>query len=349
MKRKLATDLDYCLNSCADDGAGDCTGDMDQDRLICPAVYSNGAFVQYPSLEGQGAVFLTTRVDAVEQRVGPPGTTICQQAMEGSGHADSLSESAILRSTNSACLDWHNNNNRSWYISQIEDYLVKIDHSMLAAHVALTRTGYQMDHGEMLAHTNDDGDVQGVKDADPKIIKPCDDFESSCPTPDTAGKWGVNVGNKDFTDVVKVKTLLRASGLTPDALDEKSNSGEAGEKQQRLRHSGIVLMLNIDYDNTYENVWGLYPDTDKYRYRYSVINVPDEGYHVTELHETDPRAGTRTIYYRHGIRIVLRQTGTIGAFSFASALETCTTSLGLFAVAALVVDLGLQNLKRFTE
>ena len=33
------------------------------------------------------------------------------------------------------------------------------------------------------------------------------------------GKWGVNVGNKDRTDIVKVKTLLRAAGLPPNALD----------------------------------------------------------------------------------------------------------------------------------
>ena len=43
-------------------------------------------------------------------------------------------------------------------------------------------------------------------------------------------------------------------------------------------------------------------------------------------------------YHRHGIRIILRQTGTVGAFSAGSVLVTCTTSLGLFAVATLVVD-----------
>ena len=45
----------------------------------------------------------------------------------------------------------------------------------------------------------------------------------------------------------------------------------------------------------------------------------------------------------------MRQTGTIGAFSFASALETCTTSLGLFAVSNLIVDWLLEHLKRFNE
>ena len=88
----------------------------------------------------------------------------------------------------------------------------------------------------------------------------------------TAGKWGVNVGNEDYTDVVKVKTLLRAAGLPANALDEKvTSAGDAAGKHWRLRHAGIVLILQIDYDNTWESVWGLYPDTEKYRYRYSVI------------------------------------------------------------------------------
>lgn len=343
--RKIMTDLDYCLNSCSDPGAGDCTGDYNQDVLLCPAVYSNAAFVQYPSLEGQGAVFLTTRVDSVNQRVGPPDNTKCQQDPSSAG--SNPSDLAIRRSSDKSCSDWHTVSNQSWYISQIEDYLVKIDHSMLATNVALTRTGYQMDDGEMLAHTDEDGDLQGVRDDDPVLVDPCDDFEpkSSCPTPEKAGTaWGVNVGDKLATDVVKVKTLLRAAGLSPNALDERGASDH-----RRLRHRGIVLMLNIDYDNTYSSVWGLYPNTDKYRYRYSVINVPDEGYQVPELHSYDQSEGTRTMFYRHGIRIVLRQTGSIGAFSFASALTTCTTSLGLFAVSSLIVDWLLEHLKRFNE
>lgn len=70
---------------------------------------------------------------------------------------------------------------------------------------------------------------------------------------------------------------------------------------------------------------------------------------MTELRETDRSSASRTIYYRHGVRIILRQTGTIGAFSFASALTTCTTSLGLFAVATLIVDAIMQNAKRFAD
>ena len=176
--RKLATDLDYCLNTCTDPGAGDCSGDADQERLLCPAVYSNSQFVQYPSLEGQGAVFLTTRVDSVTQTL--PQSCITPSNEQGGANGGS----AIARSTDPSCYNWEDSVTESWYISQIEDFLVKIDHSMLAPKAAEARTGYQMAKGEMLAHTSTD-----LKDTDPDLIDPCDDFvpKSSCPTPESGG------------------------------------------------------------------------------------------------------------------------------------------------------------------
>ena len=117
--RKLATDLDYCLNTCSDASGDDCTGDSDQERLLCPAVYSNAQFVQYPSLEGQGAVFLTTRVDSVTQTlpqdcIGAPPPAPGQSSNDGG---------AIARSTNRVCYNWQDNATESWYISQVRTRL----------------------------------------------------------------------------------------------------------------------------------------------------------------------------------------------------------------------------------
>ena len=78
-----------------------------------------------------------------------------------------------------------------------------------------------------------------------------------------------------------------------------------------------------------------------------MIDVPDEGFEVSELRTNTAQPGTRQIYHRQGIRIILKQTGDIGAFSFESALLTCTTSLGLFAVARVIVDLMLMTANRF--
>ena len=87
-------------------------------------------------------------------------------------------------------------------------------------------------------------------------------------------------------------------------------------------------------------------DTSQYRYRYQVLNVPDTGYEVSERVEHDSTELRRTVNHRRGIRIVVKQTGEVGSFSPNAALVTCTTSLGLFAVAKLIVDLALEYMKR---
>ncbi len=81
-------------------------------------------------------------------------------------------------------------------------------------------------------------------------------------------------------------------------------------------------------------------------YRYQVLNVPDSGFEVSERADHDSTELRRTVNHRRGIRIVIKQTGEVGTFSLKAALVTCTTSLGLFAVAKLIVDLALEYMKR---
>ena len=73
-------------------------------------------------MEGQGAVFLTTRVDMVREALPP-------SCIPPDGQ---ISRQAIANSQRPECYRWGQTANASWYISQIEDYLVKIDHAMLA-------------------------------------------------------------------------------------------------------------------------------------------------------------------------------------------------------------------------
>jgi hypothetical protein len=47
--------------------------------------------------------------------------------------------------------------------------------------------------------------------------------------------------------------------------------------------------------------------------------------------------GTRTILNRHGIKIIVQQSGRIGYFDFATLLTALTASLGLLAVSGTVV------------
>ena len=48
-----------------------------------------------------------------------------------------------------------------------------------------------------------------------------------------------------------------------------------------------------DYDNTWDRSFGLWPNTKHFRYRYSVINLPDQGFKVSELRQTDRAQATR--------------------------------------------------------
>ena len=189
-----------------------------------------------------------------------------------------------------------------------------------------------MADGALLANTED------VDAEDAAVLNPCDDWEkgSLCPT---SGSWGIAIGANGANDVVKLSTLLRAAGI--DSLDSRTHT----PPYRTRRHKGVVVLLRIHYDNSWATKFGIFPDTSKYRYRYTVIDVPDEGYEVRELRSE--LAVSRTIFYRHGVRIVIKQTGDIGAFSWTAVLVCCTTSIGLFAVSRLVVDMLLDHLKRF--
>jgi hypothetical protein len=121
------------------------------------------------------------------------------------------------------------------------------------------------------------------------------DFASAklaCPILGTAGVdpgWAINVGANGATDVVKLSTLLRAAGLR-DGLQERMHVH--GGRECTRRQGGLVLLLRIHYDNTWSRKWLIFPDTDQFRYRYSVINVPDEGFEVSFL----PAAAALCVY-----------------------------------------------------
>ena len=213
VRRILAHKLPYCLKTCV--GERQCSGDVSSQIVQCPAIYSNAAFVKFPSLEGQGAVFLTSRVDMVEESL--PRSCV-----------DS-SMSSSIQSTETDCYQWQPTSNQSWYISQLEDFLVKIDHSMMAPNLALAQPGYNMESGSFLADS-----VEDIDATDPAEIDPCDDWHDPTPCP-THGSWGLAVGANGANDVVKVSTLLRAAGILTLDIDR--------------RQKGVVLLLRIHYDN----------------------------------------------------------------------------------------------------
>lgn len=80
------------------------------------------------------------------------------------------------------------------------------------------------------------------------------------------------------------------------------------------------------------------------RYTYRVSAIPDAEF---KSEQPLPASGSieekRTVLNRHGIRIVVTQTGKIGKFEFQAMLLALVSSLGLLAVAKLVVDMVAVN------
>ena len=350
--RKSTLDLPYCLDDCYP--PDDCSGDFYQAQVQCPAIFSNKAFAKFPPLEGQGAAFITTRVDAITDE-------LPRHCLPSASDGSQAATNQLKASTRADCYAWAQVGNRSFYVSQIEDYLIKVDHAMLAPTIRETKSGYDMASGAMLSYEEED-----LTSSDPVTIDPCLDFAPEqywagvpterrpsplpgCPTTDAGfdggdmGDWSVAVGANGADDVFPVSALLRAAGVK---LSDTA-SAHTPETALSVRHGGVVLLLRIHYDNTWAKKWLIFPDTTQYRYRYQVLNVPDAGFEVSERVETDGAALRRTVNHRRGIRIVIKQTGEVGTFSFGAALVTCTTSLGLFAVAKLIVDLALEYLKRY--
>lgn len=102
------------------------------------------------------------------------------------------------------------------------------------------------------------------------------------------------------------------------------------------RYAGMVLVVRVFYDNTHSM------NTADVRYTYSVRHVPSTEFKVEEpMYGVAATGGAvqRTIVDRHGIRIVFLQTGKIGTFDFQNFLVQMAASLGLLAMATVVVDL----------
>ena len=254
--RKATLDLPYCLDDCFP--PDDCSGDYEQAQVQCPAVFSNAAYAKYPALEGQGAAFITTRVDSITEE-------LPHHCLPTATDASQSATNSLRASTRLDCYGWEQVANRSFYVSQIEDYLIKVDHAMLAPTIRETKSGYNMTSGAMLSP-----DEEGLSADEPKSIDPCDDFAPAqywasvpqgrrpdplpgCPTSDVfdgdhteiSGDWSVAIGANGADDVFPVSALLRAAGI------KSLSDPAAGTNSHQIRHSGIVLLLRIHYDNTW--------------------------------------------------------------------------------------------------
>ena len=182
----------------------------------------------------------------------------------------------------------------SYYVAEPELFTVWIDHTMSVPEYGISKSSSDME-GALL---NLDGDW----------LDPCDVYEKVLHRPDLCDRNTVQVGVSGQKDIIPVYSILQAAGI-PD-LDARGSSNPKQELyNETIRFAGAVLVVSIDYTNENSFVEG------NITYTISVQRVENAEYKGEELTpEPGVEDANRTIIDRHGLRIVIKQTGLVGRF-----------------------------------
>jgi len=133
----------------------------------------------------------------------------------------------------------------------------------------------------------------------------------------------IGVAGKD--DIIEIGTILKAAKVDLDTASDTNNL-------RTKRNDGIILFLTITYSNTYSY------NLDNFSYTYSVNLIGNTKYKAVQPIYTK-NLENRLLWNRHGVRIIVLQTGQIGKFDFPTALLSLVSGLGLLTVSTLVVDI----------
>lgn len=131
------------------------------------------------------------------------------------------------------CDAWEviNGSQQSFYIPDIRYYLVTIKHGFTSS-VNISGSGTRR--------------VGRIVDSHGSTLNLCASYSAHrlpCPEPVAAS---LSAGNPDTFAVI---TLLQAAGI--DDLDDPAGGRRGGRPGQTLRSSGFVLLVNIDYSNSF--------------------------------------------------------------------------------------------------
>ena len=201
---------------------------------------------------------------------------------------------------------------RTYFIADIESFTLLIDHSVRGPQVGLAADSSEM---------NGQYEFCNGSRVVPEVT---------------------NQGQAFFTVGDLLDGASMEDGTCGLNLDTQSVMG--AHARNSARYDGIVMQLEIEYYNTKTWHGPLGKDVVEYTMRTSVINGTKSKVE-DEIWVEYP--GKRVTRNRHGIKLIIVQTGRLGAFSFASLLSNLTSSLALLAVSTTAVDiLALYVLRR---
>jgi hypothetical protein len=162
-------------------------------------------------------MFLTTETRVTAQAVAPPGGACAALEAAGCAFAPAYNKTdgAVTRRS---------------FVADVEFFTLLIDHNMAAPLAGIARTVKQME-GAMQTGTTPYAPVDAC-DAYKGFAGGCD-------------RRMINVGVAGFEDIVSVRTLLAAAGIS--SLDDPA--GLPGDSTTTYREAGLVLNLEISYTN----------------------------------------------------------------------------------------------------
>eukprot|EP00949_MAST-11_sp_MAST-11-sp1_P002211 g2211.t1 len=255
----------------------------------------------YP-VTGTSPFFISTRVQESKQSLDPD----CLEPPASRGYTCKQTYRYGCNGTfdfDPKCKDFSQKN---YFLADIDRFTLLIDHAVRAP----ANPKLQADSTSM----------------EGKLVKCDDESRSVSPSSTAEGQDFFEIG--DLLDAVKMR-----DGTCGTTLDDKSTVKGSSHS---IRHDGAIIQLEIRYKNS--DPWvGIFKD-DRISYTYHVSLI--DGTKSKVLQEIFAEYPTKRITRnRHGIQIVVLQTGLLGTFDFSTALINLTTSLTLLAMSTTIVDL----------
>lgn len=253
-------------------------------------------------------------LDAVPQSLDPNALFVLTRLTTINETAFPLNECELAE--HSYC-EWNTSSTSTSYISDVEMFTLWVDHALVSPDLRMTRTASQMG-GVML-------DYQG-NPVDPCAVYSV--YPSGCPD-------FIAVGVEGKRDIVSIKTLLLAAGI--QSLDQVSGTDDNMQSETH-RYGGVVIVVNIDYSNHFTTTSTL--NTSEVSYTYRVSTVSNAEFKAQEAYQEKNilPSPKRIVYDRHGIRVIVFFTSTLGGFDLQTLLINLTVSLGLLSVGVSIMD-----------
>ena len=153
-------------------------------------------------------------------------------------------------------------------------------------------------------------------------------MQKKCPS---CSSW-VRNPNYDFStgrgDIMSLNAIMDGVFFDLDSQSEQSKA--QGGAPESNRYDGIVFLIEISFNNKRTGDW--------IEYEYKPLALPFSSFKAVEtvynVYPTD-----RWLVNRHGIRLIFLVTGSLSKFDFTTLLIQLTTSLALYKVAVLLVDM----------